>query len=1049
MVAWNPHANEIFLQAVDLTQLAERQAFVAQACGDDTELRGLVEALLTADARAGAFLEHPAGVFNLGADLAQDSVLDAGLDDTTLRLTTSSLDTDALIAGRYKLRKVLGEGGMGMVFQAEQQHPVKRQVAVKIIKPGMDSRSVLARFEAERQALALMDHPSIARVFDAGTVESGRWFVVGTGAADSELPTPKQYPLLLSGRPFFVMELVKGLPLTQYCDEQHASVAERLHLFQEVCHAVQHAHQKGIIHRDLKPTNILVGSQDGKPVLKIIDFGLAKAVHALPLTEHSLHTHLGAVLGTPLYMAPEQAETNALDIDTRADIYALGVLLYELLTGTTPLERKRLEKAPWEEIRRAIKEEEPPAPSARLRETVELPTIAAQRQCTPDQLVRGVRGDLDWIVTKALAKERDCRYDTATAFADDVARFLRHEPVSAGPPTTGYRLRKFVRRHRGPVLAAALVLLTLLGGMLGTLWGLIRADQAQAREADRAAGERQAKIIAQQRLAQIEKGIDLLGSIFQELNPRAVQRQGTSLQVLLGQRLDRATEELKGEAIGDPITVAKIQVTLGVSQSALGAPEKAIPLLTRARATLTAAHGPRHPDTLTCMHNLAAVYQEAGKYELAQALFEETFQARLAVLGPMHHDTLSSANNLGVAYMEAGKLSPALTLYGEIRARAEAKLGPAHPTTLTCMHNLVAAYLDAGQLAPALPLAQQTLQARKDVLGPEHPDTLTSKVTLALTYQAAGQLRLALPLLEETLQVRRATRGPLHPDTLTSMNFVGMAYLESGQSVRALTLLEQTLRDCKTVLGPTHPHTLSSGNNLAVVYKTTGKLDRALPLLEETLQTRTLTLGTTHPDTLTSMNNLAVTYQAVGRLDQALPLFAETLRLRKERLEPTHPHVLTSMNNLAGAYFNSGKHLEASQVYQELLEFQRRSLPATHPRLVGTLAQLGQSLVSAKKYMEAEPVLRECLSLREKLQPDAWNRFHIMTLLGGALLGQQKYAAAEPYLLQGYTGLRQRADKIPTSYRQRIPQTVEWLVQMYEVTGKSDEAARWRKELDR
>ncbi len=361
---------------------------------------------------------------------------------------------------------------MGSVFMAEQMRPVKRMVAFKVIKAGMDSRQVLARFESERQALALMDHPNIAKVLDAGTTERGL--------------------------PFFVMELVKGVPLTQFCDDRQLSISERLKVFQQICHAVQHAHQKGIIHRDLKPTNILIESHDGRPVPKVIDFGLAKAVSALPLTDRSLFTNFGAILGTPLYMAPEQAELSALDVDTRADIYALGVILYELLTGSTPLEKKRYATAAWDEVRRVIKEEEPPKPSKRLSTSDARASIAAQRQTEPRKLGKFMRGDLDWIVMKALAKERDRRYETANAFAADVEHFLNDEPVSAGPPTMRYKLRKFVHRNRGQVVVAAVVLLALLTGVTVSTWQAIRATQAEGRAHDEQEKTAQALIVADQ-----------------------------------------------------------------------------------------------------------------------------------------------------------------------------------------------------------------------------------------------------------------------------------------------------------------------------------------------------------------------------------------------------------------------------------------------------------------------------------------------------------------------------------------------------------------------
>jgi WD40 repeat protein/serine/threonine protein kinase len=452
----------LFHAALDLSDPAGRSAFLERECQGDQELRARLEELLAAFDQPASALERP-----LAEDPGETSAPDeppaatraepaAVPGETTgFRLATPPPDAliGTIIAGRYKLRQEIGEGGMGSVYLAEQTQPVKRLVALKLIKPGMDSRTVLARFETERQALALMDHPNIARVLDAGATDLGR--------------------------PFFVMELVKGIPLTAYCDQHRLGLPERLTLFRQICSAVQHAHQKGIIHRDLKPTNVLVESHDGHPVPKVIDFGLAKATSGLQLSEHSLFTAFGTVAGTPLYMAPEQAAFNALDVDTRADIYALGVILFELLTGSTPIQRETFQRAALDEILRVIREVEPPTPSSRISTSEALPAIAATRQIEPSRLGRFVRGDLDWIVMKALAKERQRRYESAIALAQDLERFVNHEPVSAGPPTASYRLRKFVRRNRPQVVAAVLGSLALAA----LVAGLARQQKLKAEKA--------------------------------------------------------------------------------------------------------------------------------------------------------------------------------------------------------------------------------------------------------------------------------------------------------------------------------------------------------------------------------------------------------------------------------------------------------------------------------------------------------------------------------------------------------------------------------------
>src|SRR5438874_526094 len=362
--------------------------------------------------------------------------------------------------GPYKLLEQIGGGGMGVVYMAEQLHPVRRKVALKIIKPGMDSGQVIARFEAERQALTMMDHPNIAKVLDAGTTDGGR--------------------------PYFVMELVKGIPITDYCDRARLTTRERLELFTQVCHAVQHAHQKGVIHRDLKPSNILVTLHDDKPVPKVIDFGIAKATGQV-LTDKTLFTNYAQMLGTPLYMSPEQAQISGLDVDTRSDVYSLGVLLYELLTGTTPFDKQRLREAAYDEMRRIIREEDPPKPSTRLSTMGEkITAVSAHRHTDPKHLSQLVHGELDWIVMKSLEKDRTRRYETANGLARDVERHLRDEAVQACPPSAGYRFRKFARRNkRGLVLVAGLAVMLLVAALsLAVSTYLVWREQGRTREAN-------------------------------------------------------------------------------------------------------------------------------------------------------------------------------------------------------------------------------------------------------------------------------------------------------------------------------------------------------------------------------------------------------------------------------------------------------------------------------------------------------------------------------------------------------------------------------------
>jgi serine/threonine protein kinase/Tfp pilus assembly protein PilF len=442
----------VFLQALELESPAERKRYLLEVCAANPALRAGVEELLHAHEQPGNLLDNPpAGAFSAKNGLAVSG--------------SQAVEHPGMTIGPYKLMEQIGEGGFGLVFVAEQQQPVRRKVALKVMKPGMDSREIMARFEAERQALALMEHPNIARVFDAGA-------------------TP-------SGRPYFVMELVRGVPITEFCDQNRMSLRARLELFVHVCHAVQHAHLKGIIHRDLKPSNVLVTLHDGTPVVKVIDFGVAKAV-GQQLTERTVYTRFTQMIGTPLYMSPEQAEMSGLDVDTRSDIYSLGVLLYELLTGATPFDRKRIQTASFDELRRIIREEEPPRPSQRFSTLgAARTTVSVSRGAEPGLLTSVLRGDLDWIVMKSLEKDRTRRYETAAEFSQDILRYLKDEEVVARPPTTLYRFGKLVRRNRVAFFTTSLVMAALITGTTVSAWQAVRATAALG-EADRLRGEAEA-----------------------------------------------------------------------------------------------------------------------------------------------------------------------------------------------------------------------------------------------------------------------------------------------------------------------------------------------------------------------------------------------------------------------------------------------------------------------------------------------------------------------------------------------------------------------------
>jgi non-specific serine/threonine protein kinase/serine/threonine-protein kinase len=487
--------------------------------------------------------------------------------------------------GPYRLLQKLGEGGMGEVWLAEQTEPVKRRVALKVIKQGMDTKQVVARFEAERQALAMMDHPAVAKVFDAGA-------------------TPE-------GRPYFAMEYVKGVPVTAHCDRHKLGNRERLDLFMQVCEGVQHAHQKAIIHRDLKPSNVLVSIQDGKAVPKIIDFGVAKAT-AQKLTEKTMFTQLGVLIGTPEYMSPEQAELTGQDVDTRTDVYSLGVMLYELLVGALPFDSKELRSGGFDAIRRKIREEDPPRPSTRLSTLGDRSTESAKlRRLDLPALQRQLRGDLDWITMKALEN-----------LAADVERYLRHEPVLASPPSAVYRARKFVRRHRLGVAAGAVVTAALLLGIAGTTVGLVRAVRA----------ERRATVEAET-ATQVS---GFLTGLFQEVDPARSRGETITLREVL----DQASEKIEEELADEPIVQARLMHVMGRTYYAISLSAEAVRFLERALAIRREALGRDHPDSMETMEWLADAYHWNAQDPECRAMYTELFEARRRVLGPEHPDTL-------------------------------------------------------------------------------------------------------------------------------------------------------------------------------------------------------------------------------------------------------------------------------------------------------------------------------------------------------------------------------------------------------------------------
>jgi serine/threonine protein kinase/tetratricopeptide (TPR) repeat protein len=802
----------IFVTALEMSTPSARAAYLESACGGDAALRRRVEALLKAHEQSGDLLDPQANLLGpVGVD-----TLESARDEPT----PPPGERPGTRVGPYTLLQQIGQGGMGVVFMAEQEVPVRRKVALKVIKPGMDSAQVIARFEAERQALALMDHNHIAKVLDAGTTESGR--------------------------PYFVMELVHGVPITEYCDRNQLALKERLALFVPVCRAIQHAHHKGIIHRDIKPTNVLVTVQDDEAVPKIIDFGVAKAIDRR-LTERTLFTHMGLILGTPEYMSPEQAELDATDIDTRADIYSLGVLLYELLTGTTPLTRDRVRRSAFDELLRLIREEEPPKPSTRLAESrVSLSWISSRRSVEPATLSQQVRGELDWIVMKALEKDRTRRYETASSLAQDIERYLRDEPVEACPPSAGYRLRKLARKHRAALGVAVTFIALLATGAGVSIWQAL-----EARAAARAAVTAQRGEAEQRKQAEAVLGF-VQDHVFAAARPVG-RPGGLGPDVKLREALDAALPVVERSFVDQPLVEARLRVTLGMSYGFLGEDKTAVQQYLRARTIFTDQLGPDHPDTLVSMHNLANAYAALGDESQAYELRQETLARRTYKLGTEHVDTLRSRLTMARSYAILDRPKEALELDQQTVALMKSKLGPEHPETLQAQDNLAHDYRDLRRFDDAVELLKETLASQKRTLGRDHLETLSGMIRLANAYNDVGQHAEAVNLREEALVLQKLKLPADHPDLLTSMYSLANSYGFLERYSEALNLHKETLERRKAKFGPDHPSVLWSIWGVTAELFKLNRGDEALPMIEEVVD-RAVRLKV-QPDLVGLLNN--------------------------------------------------------------------------------------------------------------------------------------------------------------------------------------------------
>ena len=896
----------LFLAALEIETTAGRVQFLNDACGDDDALKMEIESMLDAHDHPPSFM---AEMDRLQPALQQPSSASCGTQ-----------------IGPYKLREQLGEGGMGVVYVAEQSEPVKRRVALKVIKPGMATKDVVARFEAERQALAMMDHPNIARVHDGGVTDSGQTY--------------------------FVMELVPGDSVTQYCNEHRFSTEDRLRLFVAICKAVHHAHQKGIIHRDLKPSNIIVAEIDGVAVPKVIDFGVAKAVNQ-SLTEKTFYTQFTQMVGTPLYMSPEQAGIGDIDIDTRSDVYSLGVLLYELLTGLTPFDSDTMKQAGFDEMRRLIREDEPPRPSERVStlNAEALSTVANERASHARHLSNSLKGELDWIAMKALEKDRNRRYESANDLALDVQRFLENEPVEACPPSVNYRVRKFVRRNAGVLTAVTIVLLCLIGGVIGTGMGMVQARQQRdaarmarldekeqrekaeenAQRAEQNAQRADANARDARQAAEAEKAIleFVQKRIFAVARPIG-HDGGLGYDTTIRQAIETALPYVESSFQDQPLVKARLLATIGISFNYLGEYEIAEKLMKNALTVLSDQLGPDDPNTIKMMHQLAHNYDCSGRYDEALQLRQAVYDRQNALLGPESTETARALAGLGKSfaclkrYEEAKEqYEKALDLLPKLPTDARddlpgtsdiSNLGEAEQFQLkmVIMANLAATYRNLGQPEDAFRFHEKSYELAQSILGPEHPDTLGIKHELAHTLQSMGRYEDAHTMLQETWEQQERKLGQNHPSTLKTQHCLAKSHSKFARYEAARQIHEAILKHRQDKLGPDHRETLSSEYDLAIAYFGLKQFEKSLALHKEVLEKRRATFGEDDRQTMASLHEVAISSSALGDHEDAITSLEELLVLFQTKYKPDDKNVLGITANLALTCMQANQFKEAA-----------------------------------------------------------------------------------------------------------------------------------------